>query len=339
MKIVFTSAITKSPSYMFYALNLAKVNGLVSDVSLNVQTKPKTIDYTQFDVALFMGFDQASSLAKTINPSIITGVIEPRAYQKNTFEYVDFIVANSLESKDFFSKYNKDIILYYSYPEVPAKLDCPIEKNRLILGYHGNPTHLDAMFPRITQAIATMHKEFPIEFWVMYNIKKEGKWQRSVRQNLVFPIIHIQYSDENYARYMAHADIGIIPQFIPVRENRVLRRLVGSLSGSYGERSDNYLLRFKETTNIGRHLVFAQYKIPIVSDMSPSACSFIEDEFNSYVAYSSSGWYRALKKLAKNPELRKTMGQRLYEKYRQTAAIKLLNQRLIAYIKSFTRAY
>jgi hypothetical protein len=311
------------------------MNGQIPGVRLDICDDPKTVNYSVYDVALFMGFDQAASLAKNSNPSIIICVIEPRAAQNNAFDDVDFIVVNGIEAKDYFSKYHHETILYYAYPEVPKILECPREKNRLILGYHGNMIHLDAMYPRITKAIEELSKEIPLEMWAMYNMNQCGQWQLPACKQLGFPIVHCQHSDENYARYMAHVDIGLVPQLIPVRENKRIRRLMGSLINRFNERTDNYFLRFKETTNIGRHLVFAQYKIPVVSDMSPSACSFIEDGVNSFVAYSSDGWYSALKRLAENKEMRKSMGEKLYSKYKKVAAIEALNQRLISHLRSY----
>ena len=315
------------------------MNNQALGVTLDLSDDPKLVNYSTYDVALFMGFDQVASLAKARNPSIITGVIEPRAAQNNSFDDVDFIVTNGLEAKDYFLKYHREIILYYAYPDVPKILECPREKTSLILGYHGNVIHLDAMYPRITNAIKKLSKEIPVELWLMYNIKKWGQWRLPHRQGWGFPVTHYQHSEENYARYLAHVDIGLVPQFIPVRKSKVLRRLMGSMNRRYNERTDNYFLRFKETTNIGRHLVFAQYRIPIVSDMSPSACSFIEDGINSFVAYSSDGWYTALKKLAIDKKMRKGMGDKLYSKYKKVAAIDTLNQQLITQLRNYEHVY
>lgn len=335
MKIVFVSARKSSASYIFYSTNFAEINRLKDGVSLEIGDEPLSVDYSAYDVALFMGFDPQALLAKRQNPSILVGIVEPRAEQKNTFVEVDFIVANSIEARDYFSKYVDHIMVYYDYPQVPEKLGCPIEKNKLILGYHGNLIHLQAMVPRITNAIARMAKDIPIELWAMYNIEKLGKWKMPGRSRLGFPVQHIQYSQENYAKYIAHVDIGIVPQFMPVRENWVLRYLIGSLNRRFHERSQNFLLRFKETTNIGRHLVFAQYGIPVISDMSPSACAFIEDGADGYVAYHDHGWFGALKKLASSRTLRIQMGQKLKEKFQSTAAPDILNGKLVSFIRTF----
>jgi hypothetical protein len=264
-------------------------------------------------------------------------VVEPRAEQRNDFTGVDFIVFNCIEAKDYFSKYVENIIVYYDYPQVPDKSECPVKKEKLILAYHGNLIHLQAMVPRITNAIQRIAKDVPLELWAMYNLQKLGVWRMPERAKPGFSVTHIQYSEENYARYMAHADIGIVPQFMPVRESGILRYLIGSPDRRFHERRHNFLFRFKETTNIGRHLVFAQYGIPVVSDMSPSACMFIQDEIDGYVAYHEYGWYRALKRLAFDPPLRIEMGQKLKAKFQRIAAPAILNQQLLSFIQLFLR--
>ena len=338
MKIIFTSSNTNSPSFQFYASSLSKINDMYPDISLGVKDNPLNINYSDYDVALFMSFKDDSYNAKKVNPTIITGVVEPRIDQKNTFVDTDFIIVNSIESRDYFSRFKSDIMIYYTYPEVPAKMECPVVKNHLVLGYHGNRLHLNAMFPRITRAIEKVNEKNPVELWAMYNIKNLGKWQIPDRANFSFDVKHIQFSEENYARYLAHVDIGLIPQLIPVRESRILRYLIGTPDRKYNERLHNYFLRFKETTNIGRHLVFAQYKIPVICDMSPSSCSYIEDEGDGFVAYHTEGWYRALKRLAYDEGLRTDMGKKLNIKYKKTATPEVQNQKLVSFINDFISA-
>ena len=221
MKIIFTSSNTQSPSFKFYAASLEKINKKNGNISIDVKNNHLEINYFDYDIALFMSFKDASYKAKKDNPSIITGVVEPRIDQKNTFEYADFIIVNSIESRDYFSMFSHNLMLYYTFPEVPDKTECPVVKNHLVLGYHGNLLNLDAMFPRITNAIDNLNKIIAVEMWAMYNIENFGKWQRPNRENFGFKVNHIQYSVENYARFMAHVDIGLIPQFISVRNSRI----------------------------------------------------------------------------------------------------------------------
>lgn len=308
------------------------MNGSNDNVSLEIAHDPLTVDYSSYDVALFMGFDEAASLARRKKPSILTGVVEPRAGQNNRFLNVDFLVVNSIEAKDFFSEFGSEIVVYYTYPMVPGKLECPIKKKGIVLGFHGNVHHLESMHPRITRAIAELARETPVELWAMYDVAKYGKWLRWTRKDVGFPVVHIQHTEENYARYIAHADVGLVPQLAPVSENKALRYLIGSHDGRFNERSDNYILRFKETTNIGRHLVFAQYGIPVVSDMTPSACAFIDDEKNSFMAFHTAGWYRALRALTIKRELRVSMGHGLKEKFENCASHEVLNAKLASFL-------
>jgi hypothetical protein len=337
MKIIFSSARIKSPSRVFYSTNLQSINGIKPSILLEDNPDPLLVDYSKYDVVLFMGYDPQALLAKQRNPGVLVGVIEPRATQRNTFDGVDFIIVNSLEAKDYFSQFNRNIFMYYAYPQVPPAQSCPTQKEKLVIGYHGNKIHLDETFPRITDAIELLNKEMPVEFWAMYNIKQLGKWEAPERKHLKFNVLHIQYEEENYARYMAHVDIGIVPQLIPVSENKILRYLIGSKDRRYQENETNYFLRFKDTTNIGRHLVFAQYGIPVVSDMTPSSCSFIADGVDGMIAYSTSGWHNALTKLAHDAVLRKEMGKNFFQKYLSVAAIDLMNKNLLCFLEKMMK--
>ena len=112
----------------------------------------------------------------------------------------------------------------------------------------------------------------------------------------------------------------------------MLRYLMGSLRRAHNEGPNNFFLRFKETTNIGRHLVFAQYGIPVVSDMTPSACQFLEDGVTGFLAYHSDGWFRALHALACDPDRREAMGRRFQERFERETTHDVLNDRLCAFM-------
>lgn len=332
MKIILTSSKKNAASFIFYSESLKKINDSFPDITFETSNTPSRVDYGGFDVALFMGYDEESTLAKQQNKDIITGILDPRTGQKNSFQNVDLIVANDIESKDYFSQFSDNIVIYHTYPSVPEKQACPIDTNKLILGYHGNKIHLDAMYPRITEAIERLNRDIDVELWAMYNIKKLGKWNRPEKQSFKFAVRHIQYSEQNYAKYMAHSDIGLTPQLIPVSKNRILMYLLGTFNNEYNEHNDTYLLRFKETTNRGRHLIFAQYGIPVVSDMTPSASDFIDYGASGFVAHHTESWYQALLYLANNTEQRAKMGKSLKNKYLNTALPRIQNQYLISFL-------
>lgn len=329
MKIAFVSSQVASPSFQFYRNSLSGLNNY-EGVSLDVSEDPKKFSYEGYDVILFMGFDPQTVKARQASPKAKIGIVDPRSAQKNKFKETDFIVSNSLEARDYFSKYSSRFFLYLVYPTAPEKAHCPVDKKSLILGYHGNKIHLNAMMPRISNAIAAVHREMPIEFWVMYNIKKLGRCKSLDR--LPFPVCHIQFSYDNYARYIAHADIGLVPQFIPVQRRRLCSYLMATLGRRYNENFEDFMCRYKETTNTGRHHVFAQYKIPVVSDMTPSASFLLGDDRGGYVANSEKGWENALRSLIKTKEHRIKMGEALYQKWQKYYAHNKQNERLITFL-------
>lgn len=335
LKIIFTSGKINSPSYIQHKQSLNNINleSYNGDVTLDISNDPQSVHYDTYDVALFMGYDEASKIAKKQKVNILTGIIDPRPSFKNNFKFTDFIISNGLESRDYFNQFIEHIFIYYTYHLVKPIEKLSFEnKKKIILGYHGNKIHLDAMFPRVTDAINALANEYDVELWAMYNIKNLGYWKLPEKKNFLFNVKHIQYSQENYFNYIAHTDIGLIPQFIPLKNNNLLNYMIGSLDKKYNESLSDYFFRFKVTTNIGRHLVFAQYGIPIISDMSPSACNFINDGVDGYLAHHSKSWYGCLKSLIKNKKFREKMGKMLREKFDSYASPEVQNKNLIDFL-------
>jgi len=335
LKIIFTSANINGPSYILHKQNLDQINFDTMDinVALDISDDPLNVEYDKYDVALFMGYDEASSVAKKKNNSIVIGIIDPRSAFKNNFRYTNFVIANGIEAEDYFSQFIENIFIYYISPIVkPVKKISAYKKNKIILGYHGNKIHLSSMFPRITDAINLLASEYEVELWAMYNIEILGKWKIPEKKNFLFKVEHIQYSEENYSKYIAHTDIGIVPQIIPFMKNNFLKYISGSLLKKNNESKHDYFFRFKEDTNPGRHMVFAQYEIPVISDMTPSACDLINNGVNSYLAHHTMSWYKCMKILVNDKKLRNDMGVKFREKYETIASAKIQNKNLLNFI-------
>lgn len=339
MKILFQTTNPRSASFQFYAESLRKINDSPSfGAEVIVEERAGRCEFDQFDIALFMGGSNRSREAKDQRADVICGVVEPRSAQKNDFSGVDIVVVNGLEAMDFFSDCCENLFVYHVYPTV-SRASPAFQKNEaLTLGYHGNKLHLEAMVPRITDAIRQVHEMIPVKLYAMYNVRELGQSKIVTSRYLGFPVTHIDYSRENYARYLAHVDVGLVPHLIPTRKSRLLRYFLGTLNKRYNEKHDDFLLRFKETTNLGRHFVFAQYGIPIISDMAPSACSFIKHGYSGYLAYSTGGWFSALRSCASDASLRKDIGERLKLEWETNYAHHLLNNRLLAELKRLKNA-
>ena len=285
------------------------------------------------DVALLFGVDFNLQNIRKNHPDTLIGHLEPRAAQGNETDTYDFMVLNSIEASDYFAVAGQPIFIYPTFPIMhhlaePEKKDT--ERRPLRIGYHGNRIHLEAMYPRITEALSRLGKDMEIEFWAMYNIRELGQWSTTGLNNI--NIKHIQYDPENYSRYIAQVDIGIVPQLIPVRNSRWMRWLIGSISSKFNERHDNFILRFKETTNNGRAFVFAQYRIPIIADMTPSSCALLGENEYGHVAYSSNQWFNALKNLAHDANLRNKMGVALKDRYDHLANPEGVNRRFVDFL-------
>ena len=68
LKIVLTSSKTNAASYIQYKQNLNEINldSDNTDIILDISNDPKNVQYNLYDIALFMGYDEASKLGLLI---------------------------------------------------------------------------------------------------------------------------------------------------------------------------------------------------------------------------------------------------------------------------------
>lgn len=305
MKIVFNSLNTQSPAYVFYKSGLERME----DVKFGVRDS-----YKDFDVALFMGFKEDLKLikeAKSQNPKLIVGIVDPRGdHIGDHLHEFDFILLDSLEMKDYFSKFGKPMFKYYEYLDVKERAPKAGEKEKIIIGYHGNKVHLMGMNPHIKNALSKLGSEYSnIEFWAYYNVKNLGEWDIGLPENM--KVKHIQFDESTYEDTISQMDIGITPALIPFSSEGCVRRSSFGFRRILNHSSSDYLMRFKMLTNIGRLIVFAKLGVPVVSDMYPSAMEIIKDGKNGFLACSSAGWYSSLKQLIDDSKLRNRMASDL----------------------------
>lgn len=335
MDLLLYSRRPQSPSWQFYSSLFERMD-CNQDIQVRlVDGSDRAPDLGDADVALLFGTNFDLPTLRRRHPNTRLGHLEPRAAQDNATERYDFIVVNSIEAADYFAAPGQSVFIYPTFPimQSPAMSMTPDLVGRpLRIGYHGNKIHLEAMYPRITEALRRLNEVMEIEFWAMYNIRELGRWRAKGLKGV--KIIHIQYDPANYSRYIAQVDIGVVPQLIPVGGGRLTRWLLGSPWSRFNERHDNFLLRFKETTNNGRAFVFAQYEIPVVADMVPSSCALLGENEYGYAAYSSSQWFNALADLARDVNLRRKMGVALKNRYESLAKPENVNRRFAQFLSS-----
>ena len=333
LKILFTTDRRDGPSTMWYE---SQLRGLQAMPGIEIDFYSR--DYSGYDVVLFMGYDPRIEEAKAMNRGVIVGVIDARPAAGREISGADCLIANGIEMYDWYARDTAHVFIYPPYPVLPLVPRTPAPAaGPVVLGYHGNKVHLQAMYPRVTQAIEALAENHKVEIWALYNIRSHGKWEVGTPNHGNVKIRHIQWTENGYEELLAGTDIGIVPNFIPLR-----RKLWGD-SASISKRTFNddetdYLTRYKSTSNAGRIFVFAQQGIPVVSDMFPSALQLIEHGVDGFLCYSGAAWHRALASLASDPELLSNLGERLLKKYEQRWSPEVLNRLLVDFLRSLPRS-
>jgi len=223
-------------------------------------------NYKNYDVTIFMPNDAEIDTARTQNPEILVGIADPKLghEQIKKAKKADFLMAGSVEQRDIFLKYNQNIFIFYMLPDIPEIRHKPKDNKKIILGYHGNKVHLETFYPRITSVLSTLSTKYEIELWAMYNIEALGKWELGIPGGM--EVKHIQWKEENYVKYMSKVDIGLVPNALPQKNIKKLLK-EGIISSTHFNYDDNdYLTRYKYSSNPNRIYVFSQFHIPVVSD-------------------------------------------------------------------------
>jgi glycosyltransferase involved in cell wall biosynthesis len=251
--------------------------------------------------------------AKKINPNAISGIMYPTLTEKRKKEMrsADFLLVSSLEHRDLLLEYNKDIFIYYSFPEIKEIEKEHKDKEKIVIGYHGNKVHLECMSD-VSQALDQLSDKYKIELWAIYNINKLGEWKRNLPKKC--PVKHIQWSEDNYYQYLSQSDIGIMPAktSINLGWGKLITRVGSGFFNNWPRYSKyDYLLRFKYSSNPGRAYIFSQFHIPVVADFLPSCAQIIQDGESGYLVWSKEGWHNALEKLITSPDLRNQMSRNL----------------------------
>ena len=79
---------------------------------ISVDISLAKVKYVNYDVVLFMSYDEATYEAKTKLQNF-DRIIDPRANHKNNLDYTDFLVVNGIESRDYFTGFIDNIFVYH----------------------------------------------------------------------------------------------------------------------------------------------------------------------------------------------------------------------------------
>jgi hypothetical protein len=265
------------------AAGIVVLNGIISRLEKTSHTVVRNDweQYGQYDVALFTAPDSAVRRAKEENQKLLTGIFDPKTakrWQLKEAEAADFLIVSSIEQRELFLKYNKNVFIYYMFPDVEAVAKLHTEKKKISIGYHGNKQHLSAM-KDVSWALDELASEYTIEFRAVYNIKKLGLWTYQAPKRC--PVAHVQWEESRVVANLMDCDIGIVPSVTPTSRfarfvGRPLRTFLFPFNRE-GYHSNDYVQRFKYSNNPGRMYVFAMLGIPVVTDFTPSSCQIIVD--------------------------------------------------------------
>lgn len=266
--------------------------------------------YENYDVAIFMAPDSQLQKAKKQNNRLLCGIFDPKvtlSWQKKEVRMADFLIVSSIEQRDFFLKYNKNIFIYYMFPDLPEIEKVHTDKEKIIIGYHGNKQHLDAMHD-LSWALDRLSEKKPVEFHAIYNIKKLGKWCKNLPKKC--PVHHVQWSEETVVGDLVKCDIGVLPSLLPA-PSFFARPFLTFLLNMEGYHNNDYVSRYKLTNNPGRLYVFTRAGLPVVADFTPSACQFIEDRKSGMLVGTKEGWLSSLEQLVNDFKKREVLALNL----------------------------
>jgi len=321
LKILVNSKDPNGISYLLYKQGMKNI----PDIKFN-----DFKNYQKYDVVLFFKYQlhhQDLIDARKKNNKIIIGIIDPRQnLSKKITQEIDFLVVDSIEMKDYYLSLNKPIIFYYEF-ESTISPKIKTQDEAIYIGYHGNKVHLLSMFPSITNALGKLSKKYNLKILLLYNHNKLGKLPEFITKNINFE--YLQWNQTNLKYFLSKVDIGIVPNFKPVIFKRFLKYLSLPFLNLFATHNSDYLVRFKMTSGPNRILTFAANKIPVVSDMYPSACQIINHENDGFLVFSEAGWYDSIERLIKEPILRENISNNMHQKFKTNFDFEIQNERFL----------
>ena len=329
IKILYLFTNKNSAAFIFYK------NSLKKEKLFNINFSQKLPNnYRKYDfIFLHGGFNKVKNF-KNFNNDVKIVLVEPRLGHDNNLKLkFDLVIFNCIEAQIFFSnkiEYLKDII-YPTFPEYVVRKKNQLKKrNEIVITYHGNKVHLENSKKIIWNALKNLSyifKDKKIKVNLIYNIKNLGiSKEISSKKNII--ISHVQYSESNISNILSKTDIGLVPQTI---ERKNIFKIF------HKKENNNFDLTFKVTTNLGRHLVFGQFQIPVITEPTPSVIKHFDRKSRQYLAYDEVSWSNILIKLASNLKLRTDLGLKLHKVWFKNFKHEILNKKLLNCLKNIKK--
>lgn len=271
-----------------------------------------------YDIYILSKYSSLSDLKtiKKINigKKIFCGIIHPSDLTfsgRQLIKYSDFAIVGSIEEKDYYKKYMNNVFRFPQIEDISPITKRHTQKNFINIGYHGNLEHLEEMSSATTKALERISEKYQIQLTVIYD-KNLGRWKNG-RPNI--KIKEIDWSFETLNKEISKFDIGIMPctnNFFldkPHENMNFFSKLVKRFTGGKNKRLNDYIIRFKVTSNSGRAFIFHQLNIPVIGDFWPSNFEILGTPDCGYLAHSEENWYSSLESLIKSSNLRNRLAK------------------------------
>ncbi len=290
----------------------------------NITVLKSNIIKPNFDVYILSKYSKIKDIQyiKKINvgKKVICGLVHPTNLTfsgKEILKCADFVIVGSIEEKDFYKKYNKNVIRFPQLEDIKLQKKNHKFKKTINIGYHGNLEHLEEMSSSTKKALEKINDKYKIKLTVIYDTSL-GRWVKG-RPNI--DIVEVNWSLNNLVKHVSQFDIGIVPctnNFFLDKPNdkmNLLSYLIKFFTGGKNRRLNDYIIRFKVTSNSGRAFIFHQLDVPVIGDFWPSNFEILGTKDCGILAHSEEGWYSALETLIQSPSLRNQISKNAKKKF------------------------
>ncbi|MFN8224340.1 MAG: hypothetical protein U0R50_13960 [Gaiellales bacterium] len=296
--------------------------------------------YDRYDVAIFMGYDHELERAKATNPEILVGLADPKQSKQEWIDAAraaDFLLVSSVEQREAFLRLNRNCFVLLMFPLVQPETKVHGERDEVVLAYHGNRAHLEAMAHTATPALEELGRRRRVRLVCVTNHARYGLPERGLPDPKLVDVTHVQFEPgppggvaESFRAALGASDIGLAPNLLPLVGRREALRATASSNPWLAYEPFDWLLRFKASSNPGRLYPFARLGIPVVAELTPSLAQFVDDGVSGALVATPEGWFEALERLSSSAALRTSMAAAL--RTRLDAAVTRQATDLLAFV-------
>tara|TARA_B100001057_G_scaffold221315_2_gene221719 strand:+ start:9407 stop:10429 length:1023 start_codon:yes stop_codon:yes gene_type:complete len=327
----------KLGSNRIFIENLSKwIDSLGYDVKVSTEIEK---DYDVYILSKYSSLNDIIEIQKLDNKKLI-GLVHPTDLSekgKKMMNKCDFLIVGSLEEKDYYLNFHENIIRFPQIEDIKIINKVHTKKDQILIGYHGNLEHLEEMEGACEYALEKLSQEHNIKLIAIYDFSL-GKWKKGRPKNIEIEDINWTSVDKMVLD-LKKVDIGIVPGtnnfFLDQASTKknLFYWMIKKFTGGNNNRINDYIIRFKTTSNAGRCFVFHQLGIPIVADFWPSHFEILGNSKCGMLAHSQNGWYQSLNKLIISAALRQEMSQNAHDTFIQKYDYTIWTKDLINQLK------